>query len=47
MELLLAFLLIAVILGMLSTSLDWRHYAALCGTAAVLAFFYQVSYGAW
>jgi hypothetical protein len=47
MELLLVFMLIGVVWGMFSHSVDWRHYAVLAAGAAVLAFLYQVSVGAW
>ena len=47
MELLLVFVLIAVIWGMASRSIDWRHYFVLLSGAAVVAFIYQVSPGVW
>lgn len=47
MELLLVFMLGGVIWGMFTRSVDWRHIAVLVSGAAVLAFAYQISVGAW
>jgi hypothetical protein len=47
MELLLAFMAVAVIWGMFSRTVDWRHLAVLVSGGAVVAFVYQISIGVW
>jgi hypothetical protein len=47
MQLLLAFLLIAVISGFVSRTLDWRGYATLLFGALLVTGVYMAVSGAW